>query len=138
MGKAASAKGVPRHDDTPPLSASSSFLASDFSGYTILYANWMAGATVERQPRGQAVFFHEEFATILYLKVLGMFMSIKELEAAVSGLQAPELAEFSRWFEEFVASRWDRQIEADILSGQLDAAGKRADQDFTSGHGTPL
>lgn len=65
-------------------------------------------------------------------------MSIEELEAAVLRLPDPELAEFSRWFEEFVASRWDQQIEADILSGRMDAAGKRADQDFESGRCTPL
>ena len=28
------------------------------------------------------------------------------------------------WFEEFLAEQWDRQIEADILAGRLEAAGR--------------
>ena len=29
-----------------------------------------------------------------------------------------------------MADQWDHQIEADILAGRLDAAGKRADEDL--------
>lgn len=65
-------------------------------------------------------------------------MNIKEIESAVTRLPAQELAEFSRWFEEFMADQWDHQIEADILAGRLDAAGKRADEDFISGRAAPL
>jgi hypothetical protein len=57
-------------------------------------------------------------------------MSVEGLQAAVKQLPAEELDRFSRWFEEFLADRWDRQIEADILAGRLDAAGRRADEDF--------
>ena len=57
-------------------------------------------------------------------------MSVEELESVVSGLSVAELARFSQWFEEFLADQWDRQIEADILAGRLDAAGRRADEDF--------
>ena len=65
-------------------------------------------------------------------------MSIEELQAAVAQLPAEELDRFSQWFEEFLAEQWDRQIEADILAGRLDAAGRRADEDFESGRCTPL
>jgi hypothetical protein len=65
-------------------------------------------------------------------------MSVEELELVVSGLSADELALFAEWFDEFRAQQWDRQIEADILAGKLDAAGKRADDDFQSGRCTPL
>lgn len=41
-------------------------------------------------------------------------------------------------FEEFMADQWDRQIEADILAGQLDTAGKRADEAFEAGRATLL
>ncbi len=37
---------------------------------------------------------------------------------------------FSEWFEEFVADRWDKKIEADILAGRLDAAGNELNDDF--------
>lgn len=60
-------------------------------------------------------------------------MSIEELESAVAQLPREKLAEFSKWFEEFMADQWDQQIEADILAGRLDAAGQRADEGFISG-----
>jgi len=65
-------------------------------------------------------------------------MSIQELEAAVSHLAPSELEQFSRWFEEYMADRWDRQIEADVAVGLLDDAGKRADEQFDAGRCTPL
>ncbi len=65
-------------------------------------------------------------------------MSVEELQAAVAQLPAQELDRFSQWFEEFLAEQWDRQIEADILAGRLDSAGRRADEDFEAGRCTPL
>jgi hypothetical protein len=65
-------------------------------------------------------------------------MSIEELEIVVSHLSPEELASFTQWFEEFRAQQWDRQIEADILAGRLDAAGTRADDDFETGRCTSL
>jgi hypothetical protein len=65
-------------------------------------------------------------------------MSVEELELVVSGLTADELVLFAKWFDEFRADQWDRQIEADILAGKLDAAGQRADDDFESGRCTSL
>jgi len=65
-------------------------------------------------------------------------MSVEELQSAVSQLPTEELDRFSRWFEEFLAERWDRRIEADILAGRLDAAGRSADEEFEAGRCTPL
>jgi hypothetical protein len=65
-------------------------------------------------------------------------MSVEELQAAVAQLPAEELDRFSQWFEEFLAEMWDRQIEAGILAGRLEAAGRRADKDFEAGRCTPL
>ncbi|HRC70839.1 MAG TPA: hypothetical protein PLS42_14435 [Candidatus Competibacter denitrificans] len=65
-------------------------------------------------------------------------MSVKELELAVSKLSAEELTDFANWFEEFMAEQWDQQIEADIIAGRLDQAGKRADEAFEAGRATPL
>jgi hypothetical protein len=67
-----------------------------------------------------------------------MLMSVDELESAVSRLSPDELARFSDWFENFIADQWDRQIESDIAAGRLDAAGKKADEDFEAGRCTPL
>ena len=60
-------------------------------------------------------------------------MSIEELELVVTHLPAEELDLFSKWFDEFRAQQWDRQIDADILAGRLDSAGQRADDDFEAG-----
>jgi hypothetical protein len=65
-------------------------------------------------------------------------MSIEELQSAVAQLPAEELDRFSQWFEEFLAEQWDRRIEADILAGRLDAAGRRADEEFEAGRCTQL
>jgi hypothetical protein len=65
-------------------------------------------------------------------------MSVDQIQAAVSQLSPEDLGRFSEWFEEFLADQWDRQIEADILAGRLDAAGERADEDFEAGRCTPL
>jgi hypothetical protein len=65
-------------------------------------------------------------------------MSVEDLESAILRLSSEELARFSAWFEQFMADQWDRQIEEDIKAGRLNAAGKRADEDFEAGRCTPL
>jgi hypothetical protein len=60
-------------------------------------------------------------------------VGLSELQTAVARLSADELATFARWFGEFLADEWDRQIEADIKAGRLDEAGRRADADFEAG-----
>jgi hypothetical protein len=65
-------------------------------------------------------------------------MSLQELESAVSQLPAEQLNAFARWFEEFLADAWDRQIEADVAAGRLDELGRRADADFEAGRCDPL
>ena len=65
-------------------------------------------------------------------------MSVHDIERAVTQLSKEELAGFSQWFEEFLADQWDRQIEADLLAGRLDAAMQRADEHYEAGRCTPL
>jgi uncharacterized membrane protein YccC len=65
-------------------------------------------------------------------------VSIQELESAVTQLSSQDLAAFARWFEEYLADEWDRQIESDIRAGRLDEAGRRADAEFEQGRCTPL
>ena len=65
-------------------------------------------------------------------------MSVEEIEAVVSRLPANDLARFSKWFEEFAADQWDRQIEQDMLTGRLDGALKKADEHYEAGRCTPL
>ena len=45
---------------------------------------------------------------------------IEKLEQQIRELSAQELAELRRWFVEYDADAWDRQIEADANAGKLD------------------
>ena len=65
-------------------------------------------------------------------------MSVEELKQVVAQLSPDELARFTTWFEEFVAEAWDREFEADVKAGKLDALGKEADADFEAGRRKPL
>lgn len=65
-------------------------------------------------------------------------MSVRDIEENVSRLSKTDLVAFSKWFDEFVADQWDRQIEADALAGKLDAAAHRADEQFEAGLCSPL
>ena len=58
---------------------------------------------------------------------------ISDLEREVQSLSADELASFRRWFAEFDAAAWDRQLEADVKGGKLDALGKGARQAHAAG-----
>lgn len=65
-------------------------------------------------------------------------MSVQELENAIRQLTPEEFARLAGWIDEYRAEQWDRQIEADVRAGRLDAAGLRADEDFEAGRCTPL
>ena len=65
-------------------------------------------------------------------------MSVQELESAVTQLSPDELTKFTAWFEEFVADAWDREFEADVKAGKLDALGREADADFEAGRCIPI
>ena len=65
-------------------------------------------------------------------------MSVQTIQDKVTHLSKEELEEFSKWFEEYMADRWDEQIERDILAGKWDAAGQRAMDDMKAGRCTPL
>jgi hypothetical protein len=65
-------------------------------------------------------------------------MTLNELESAVTGLPAQDLAAFAHWFEEYLADAWDRQIEADVRASRLDRAGLEAGADFDAGRCKPL
>ena len=45
---------------------------------------------------------------------------VENIEQQVQGLTPSELAAFRRWFLEFDAQVWDRQIEEDARKGKLD------------------
>jgi len=58
---------------------------------------------------------------------------IEGLEREVASLSQAELAAFRKWFAEFDAAAWDRQLAEDVQSGKLDALADRALEAFKSG-----
>lgn len=58
---------------------------------------------------------------------------LEKIEAQVQTLSEKELYEFRRWFMEWDADAWDRQIEADAQAGKLDALAAEALAEYHSG-----
>lgn len=63
---------------------------------------------------------------------------VESIEKAVEALPPAELAEFRRWFAEFDAEAWDRQLERDAAAGKLDKLAAEALSDHHSGSSRPL
>lgn len=64
--------------------------------------------------------------------------TLQEIERAVSQLSPEDLAAFRIWFAEFDAAIRDRQLEADVAAGRLDALAEKALQDLKAGRCTDL
>jgi len=52
--------------------------------------------------------------------------SVTDIERAVERLSPEELRAFRQWFVERDAAEWDKQFEADVTTGRLDAMGQEA------------
>lgn len=55
---------------------------------------------------------------------------VSEIEAAITKLSREDLAAFRDWFREFDAEAWDKQFEADVAAGRLDALAEEALRDL--------
>ncbi len=63
---------------------------------------------------------------------------IEEIESQIKELNPDELTVLRRWFLEFDADSWDRQIEADTRNGKLDSLAESALEDHENGRSTVL
>jgi hypothetical protein len=70
--------------------------------------------------------------------MLPSMSSVPEIERAIQQLPPAELAKFREWFAQFDATRWDRQFEADVAAGRLDALADEALDDHHKGRSTEL
>jgi hypothetical protein len=59
--------------------------------------------------------------------------SVEEIRAAIERLPKRDLARFRRWFVKYDAEAWDRQIDADVAGGKLDALGREALREHRAG-----
>ena len=51
---------------------------------------------------------------------------VEKIEQEIQNLAPEEMTELRRWFAAFDADAWDRQFEADVRAGKLDALAERA------------
>jgi len=63
---------------------------------------------------------------------------IEKLEHEVRALSPKELTKFREWFVAFDAAEWDRQFEADVNAGKLDAVADAALADHRAGRSKKL
>ena len=63
---------------------------------------------------------------------------LESIETQIQELSSEELAKLREWFAGFDAEAWDRQFEADVNAGKLDALAERALQDHLAGRSTKL
>jgi hypothetical protein len=64
--------------------------------------------------------------------------TVAEIEQAIEQLSPEELKAFRDWFVERDAAEWDRQLEADVTAGRLDALAEQAAHDLREGLCTDL
>lgn len=64
--------------------------------------------------------------------------NLEHIECQIQELSPEEFAALRRWLEDFEADAWDRQIEADIRAGKLDALTAQALADDRAGKSRPL
>jgi hypothetical protein len=58
---------------------------------------------------------------------------VENIERQIKDLSSQEMAELREWFAAFDAEAWDRQFEADVRAGKLDALAEKALQGHASG-----
>ena len=63
---------------------------------------------------------------------------VELIEQQIEKLSSEELAVFRSWYAVFDAEAWDRQFEADVKAGKLDALADKAVRAHTSGQSTKL
>jgi hypothetical protein len=63
---------------------------------------------------------------------------VESIEHEIEQLSPEELAAFRAWYTRFDAESWDRQIEADVKAGKLDALAEQALRAHNAGRSTKL
>lgn len=61
---------------------------------------------------------------------------VEKIEREIQDLSPKEMTELREWFAAFDAEAWDRQFEADVRAGKLDALAEEALKAHASGRTT--
>jgi hypothetical protein len=59
--------------------------------------------------------------------------TVEQITGAVKQLPKKDLARFRKWFAEYDAAVWDRQLERDAAAGRLDVLAREALRDHRTG-----
>ena len=63
---------------------------------------------------------------------------VEKIEREIKDLSPEEMTELREWFAAFDAEAWDRQFEADVRAGKLDALAEQALKAHAAGQTTKL
>jgi hypothetical protein len=58
--------------------------------------------------------------------------SLQDIEAAIKQLPESDVRRLSGWLKDYLDDRWDRQMESDLISGELDRLIARSEADITA------
>ncbi len=56
--------------------------------------------------------------------------SLLEIETAIKNWPEQDIRQLSEWLQTYVVAQWDKQIEADLISGKLDDLIANAEKDI--------
>ena len=70
---------------------------------------------------------------MIFIRGITIMDKIEKIGREIQEFSPSELAAFRKWFQDFDAEAWDRQIEDDVQVGKLDALAEAALQNFKSG-----
>ena len=59
--------------------------------------------------------------------------TVEQITGAVKRLPKKDLARFRKWFADYDAILWDRQLEQDAAAGRLDGLAREALRDHQAG-----
>lgn len=63
---------------------------------------------------------------------------VQRLEQEITELTPSERSALRKWFQEYDAAEWDRQIQEDALAGRLDELAERALAEHRAGRTTEI
>lgn len=70
------------------------------------------------------------------VRYTGVMGKVEKIEREIQDLSPDEMTELRGWFAAFDAETWDRQFEADVRAGKLDALAEAALKAHESGRST--
>ena len=76
-----------------------------------------------------------QIASVRYTAKMG---KVEKIEREIKDLSPEEMTELREWFAAFDAEAWDRQFEADVRAGKLDALADQALKAHATGQTTKL